>query len=287
MTQNSRDRNAFPRRSSGTSAALVLLTVLLAGVSLCLVGPRRSAAQATKASEPGNARTPPRTIVEPTFQPLVDDGTHVGIVVGVVDRGRRRVFASRLCDPLGLKSTRFHLSAELHSRLVPGHDASGHPVPNWEFTPALAGAGALRSSAHDMLQYVAANLDLSAPRLKAAMSNTQAARHRVDAGQAILYVALGWHVLNVNGAEIIWHNGGTGGYSSIVCFNRKRHVGLVALSNSAEPGDKEPLTDAGLLALTKMISPTAPPSTRPGPDAPVPAPGPGVHGPAHDAPTSR
>jgi serine-type D-Ala-D-Ala carboxypeptidase/endopeptidase len=116
---------------------------------------------------------------------------------------------SLLCDPLGLKSTRFHLSPELHSRLVPGHDASGHPVPNWEFTPALAGAGALRSSAHDMLQYVAANLDLSAPRLKAAMPNTHAARHRVDAGQAILYVALGWLVLNVNGAEIIWHNGGT------------------------------------------------------------------------------
>jgi hypothetical protein len=55
-----------------------------------------------------------------------------------------------------------------------------------------------------MLRYVAANLEPPPTGLKAAMSNTHFARHRVSAGTAILYVALGWHVVNVNGMEIIW-----------------------------------------------------------------------------------
>lgn len=44
-------------------------------------------------------------------------------------------------------------------------------------------------------------------------------------------VGLGWMMLKREGDEIIWHNGGTGGYRSFVGFTRAGHGGVVALSN--------------------------------------------------------
>jgi CubicO group peptidase (beta-lactamase class C family) len=45
-------------------------------------------------------------------------------------------------------------------------------------------------------------------------------------------VALGWHVTDRDGTEIIWHNGGTGGYRSIVAVNREAGTGIVILTNA-------------------------------------------------------
>jgi serine-type D-Ala-D-Ala carboxypeptidase/endopeptidase len=44
-------------------------------------------------------------------------------------------------------------------------------------------------------------------------------------------VALGWHVLTRNGHDLIWHNGGTGGYRSYLGYDPITHVGVVVLSN--------------------------------------------------------
>ena len=43
------------------------------------------------------------------------------------------------------------------ARLAIGHDSSLRRVENWDL-PTLAGAGALRSTAHDLLNFLAANL---------------------------------------------------------------------------------------------------------------------------------
>jgi len=47
-----------------------------------------------------------------------------------------------------------------------------------------------------------------------------------------LEIALGWHILSRDGHEIIWHNGGTGGYRSFIGYDLKRRIGVVALSNA-------------------------------------------------------
>ena len=46
-------------------------------------------------------------------------------------------------------------------------------------------------------------------------------------------VAFGWHILKDKGSEIVWHNGGTGGYHSFVGFDPKAGTGVVVLSNCA------------------------------------------------------
>jgi hypothetical protein len=47
-------------------------------------------------------------------------------------------------------------------------------------------------------------------------------------------VGLGWMLSNSNQANLIWHNGGTGGFRSYIGFNPKLQKGVVILSNSTE-----------------------------------------------------
>ena len=83
--------------------------------------------------------------------------------IGYEELLRRRIF-----DPLGMTSTSITLSEAQKKRLAPGYNDQLKPVKNWDLT-VLAGAGAIRSTANDMLKFVAANLDLTDSPLRAAM----------------------------------------------------------------------------------------------------------------------
>src|SRR4029077_11336783 len=115
---------------------------------------------------------------------------------------------SRICEPLGMSSTRVTLSPEMKARLAIGHSPSLNPVPNWDIS-TLAGAGALRSSANDMLTFLAANLGYTKTPLAAAMAAELSIRRTT--GSPEMEIAYAWHVQTKNGNSIIWHNGGTGG----------------------------------------------------------------------------
>jgi D-alanyl-D-alanine-carboxypeptidase/D-alanyl-D-alanine-endopeptidase len=160
---------------------------------------------------------------------------------------------NRICKPLEMQNTRIKLSPAMQSKLARAFDSSGKPTLNWDL-PTLAGAGALRSTVNDLFKFLAANLELTQTPLSAAMRNTHLARHRAKSKSNTMYVALGWHVLNYKGEEIIWHDGGTGGYTSIICFNKKHHIGLVALSNSGEEDENSVLPKVGLKTLLTLVS---------------------------------
>ena len=63
----------------------------------------------------------------------------------------------RICDPLGMNSTRITLTPEMKSRLAIGHSVVGPPVENWG-SIALQGDGALYSSVNDMVKFLAASM---------------------------------------------------------------------------------------------------------------------------------
>src|SRR6266404_338219 len=133
----------------------------------------------------------------------------------------------RILEPLGMKDTGITLSAPMRARLAPGHDAGGAPVGNWD-VPVLAGAGALRSTANDMLKFLAANLDAGDGPLPSALRETHKARR--PTGMPQLEIGLGWHIFHRFDNDLVWHNGGTGGYHSWIGFLAARRVGVVVLS---------------------------------------------------------
>lgn len=155
---------------------------------------------------------------------------------------------SRICDPLGMNSTRITLDAEMKARMAVGHNYAMERAGNWDL-PTLAGAGALRSSANDLLTFLSANLSYTNCALATAMAAML--RVRRSTGQPHLEIALGWHVLTSGEKEIVWHNGGTGGFRSFMGFDPKARIGVVALSNA--------MTVAGVDDIARhLLDPTSP-----------------------------
>jgi serine-type D-Ala-D-Ala carboxypeptidase/endopeptidase len=154
----------------------------------------------------------------------------------------------RICGPLEMKSTRITLSPDLKARLAAGYNGALQPASNWDL-PTLAGAGALRSDANDMLRFLAANLGYTKSPLTPAMAAMVKIRRPMDGPAS--EIGLGWLFTDVEGHQIIWHNGGTGGYRSIIAFDPRTRVGVVVLSNASTP---EGVDDIGL----HLLSPKAP-----------------------------
>lgn len=137
------------------------------------------------------------------------------------------LLTARVLKPLGMNDTTIALDEAARARLVPGHDADGNPAGNWEL-PTFAGAGALRSTANDMLTFVAANLALAPNPLAKAIEESHEKRAETGGEHG---VALGWHVARKS--KLIWHNGQTGGYHSFCGFSPDNKLGVVVLSNTA------------------------------------------------------
>lgn len=135
----------------------------------------------------------------------------------------------RITEPLGMKDTAIALSPDMSARLAVGHDARMNPVKNWEI-PTLAGAVALRSTANDLLRFLAAELGLVGTKLKSAMAAQLSVRR--PGAAASTEIALGWYVSEIQSHTVIRHNGITGGYRSFMAFDPQARVGVVVLSNA-------------------------------------------------------
>ncbi|MFD3873249.1 serine hydrolase domain-containing protein [Streptomyces sp. NPDC058623] len=143
-----------------------------------------------------------------------------------------------VCAPLGMRDTSVTVDSARADRCARGHGRRGRPVPPWHLAD-LAGAGGLRSTASDMVAFVRAQLDGGPEELAEAIVLTRADEHRTS---PFGWVHLGWtaHRLHAKqGSHLqIWHNGGTGGFSSFVGFDPETRCGVVALANTARPVDR-------------------------------------------------
>ncbi|MEK7857947.1 MAG: serine hydrolase [Elusimicrobiota bacterium] len=128
----------------------------------------------------------------------------------------------RIAGPLGMTRTAVSWSGPM----AQGHDLSGDPVPHWDLG-AFVGAGALRSTAHDLLKFLAA----------------EAAKPGKP---------LGWQ-----DDGFLWHNGQTGGFHSSIGFDRASGRRVVVLSNAAVDSDD---IAAHLLDASRRLD--VPPSAR-------------------------
>jgi len=164
---------------------------------------------------------------------------------------------TRILQPLGMSSTGIVLTSDMRARLVPGHTETQKRTSNWDL-PSFAGAGGIRSTVNDMFKFLAANMGLRESPLQPAMKSML--NKRRPSVKENVDVAIGWHILNRYGDDIIWHNGGTGGYHSFMGFDPKKQLGIIVLSNSTNDID-----DIG----RHLLDPRQPLASPPGAAAPV------------------
>lgn len=139
---------------------------------------------------------------------------------------------SRITRPLSMPDTGIALSSSMARRMAVGHNAMLAPVANSVFPTPFAGAGALRSSANDMLTFLEACMGCKESPLAPAMKAMLELRRTTDKAK----IGLGWLLNSADGKEIAMHDGGTGGFRSFIGFDPKARIGVVVLSNGARSG---------------------------------------------------
>ncbi len=138
-----------------------------------------------------------------------------------------QLLRERILDPLGMRMTSTKVEGEVRAWMTVGHDEMGLVAPyrNWPNLPAM---GALRSTAEDILRFVAANTGPPTSQVERSMRDAHKVRNTIDANADI---GLNWRVMKFGDKRIITHGGATRGFRAFVGFDPDAGVGVVLLAN--------------------------------------------------------
>lgn len=170
------------------------------------------------------------------------------------------LLATRITGPLGMRDTTIMLSPDQQRRFAPGHDRHMRPARPWTL-PTLAGAGAIRSTADDMLTFLAAAMNPASP-IGPAMKLATGGRR--PTGKPSTEIGLGWIISQpTKGRETLFHNGGTGGFRSAMLLDPARRSGVVVLANAAVEPATDDLATHILLGTPVLAAPPVPAAPQP------------------------
>ena len=147
------------------------------------------------------------------------------VLTQIYKQSYRDLLKEKILDPLNMTSTdvpsRFvDLPEELTARIATPHNG-GKAVSHWELG-SLVGAGAMISSAEDLVKFGTAHWDNTIPQ-GLASSLAEVAKPRME------NQGLGWGIDQDN----LNHGGGTGGFRTDIEVNPKDRTVRVFLANSA------------------------------------------------------
>lgn len=124
----------------------------------------------------------------------------------------------------GMKFTFVNRSDNKKQVLVKGLNQFGFETPYWDLN-VLFGAGGMLSTSSDLAKFMQAHFDINNKTLNLTREATFEVSSKMNIG-------LAWHILKrENNQEWIWHNGGTGGFSSSMVMDLMNKKGVVILSN--------------------------------------------------------
>ncbi|MEL7147019.1 MAG: serine hydrolase domain-containing protein [Bacteroidota bacterium] len=134
-----------------------------------------------------------------------------------------------ILQPLNMISTTTLLEDVEPARLVEPRDINGEIVSHWNFAEPMTAAGSLKSSVVDLVKFIRKNFE-DDPVYTLPQTKTSAADDGADVG-------LGWLILEDGEFTVYLHNGGTGGFSSIMMLDKNKEIGVVVLSNVEDYDD--------------------------------------------------
>ncbi|WP_299680588.1 serine hydrolase [uncultured Tenacibaculum sp.] len=153
-----------------------------------------------------------------------------GILGYSLARKRNTTYEELLQDiifnPLGMNSSTTLLSNVDTSRLVEPRDINGNIKIHWNFAETVTAAGSIKSSVNDMEKFIRKNFEddviYNLPQQKTFKKETDQ------------HVGLGWGISDHEGFSLLQHDGGTGGFSSILFIDKNNEIGVLILSNVEE-----------------------------------------------------
>ena len=175
----------------------------------------------------------------------------LGVVLAEVAGGSyEEMVGERILEPLGMNMTGIPIEGDIRDWITDGHDNEGDVNPPWHLG-ALVGAGGLRSSAQDLLTFLAANIGPAETELELAMRDSHLVRENIQESDSLdvgLDIGLTWLVFRYGDNTIVWHSGGTGGFHSFLGFDPDKGIGVVVLTNS-----RTEIVDVGMHLINPEI----------------------------------
>jgi CubicO group peptidase (beta-lactamase class C family) len=166
----------------------------------------------------------------------------------------------RILDVLSMDDTKINLSENDLKYSFPVGHANGSKIQTPKIPSVIAGAGALRSTANDLLKYLSANLGLLHTKLDDSIALQHLIRHPgllPNPMNYSIYIALGWAVLTNFGTEALDHTGSINGWNANVAFIPSKQIGVVSLCSCDLKDMNTGTLDFVLLNLTGIDSLTA------------------------------
>lgn len=164
-------------------------------------------------------------------------------LAAAADRPYGDLLAERVLRPLELHDTDCRTAPQ-----ATGH-WHGKPRPPWQI-PGLPAAGALRSTAIDLLRLLTGYLTPHVTSLETALTET--IRPRVPAS-GTTRLALVWNLRPRPGHDLIFHSGGTRGFTAFTGFSPQTRTALVALTNTS-PTLRDKLIQPAYEALSTLAA---------------------------------
>lgn len=184
-----------------------------------------------------------------TYVPTRDIGSYYqyssvgfGLLGDVLSRrvgiGYEELLRRRIGQPLGMEDTRIAPTARMQTHTPTGYNSQRMPVKHERFQ-VLGSAGALRSTANDLLTFLEAILGYRKTALLPAMDAMLNTRRpggtpppSRGSPDGTTQIALAWNIYTDGHREIVWKNGGVSGFRAFLGYDLKRRLGVVALINA-------------------------------------------------------
>jgi serine-type D-Ala-D-Ala carboxypeptidase/endopeptidase len=163
------------------------------------------------------------------------------------------LIAARLCAPLGLDDTDAAPGpGPVAADLATGHHHRGRPLPPMT-SHGLPAAGGLRTSAHDMLHFLAAHLHPSTAPASLDAALTVALRPRLAFPRGNLRTALIWNVRTFPDHDLYFHSGANRGFTTFAGFSPQTATALAAFTNTGPPPLHAPFVQTAYTLLKSLI----------------------------------
>lgn len=139
-----------------------------------------------------------------------------------------QLLAAYITKPLKMDSTFTNVPEKVQANFSPGYN-NGEETPHWKLADT-PGFGGIKSTMADMVLYLKANMDNATPAI--------ALSHKATFGKGENVVGLGWFLPTIKtGETVIWHNGGTFGFSSYMGYFKDKELGVIVMANSYGEGE--------------------------------------------------
>lgn len=159
------------------------------------------------------------------------------ILEKIYNKQLNAIFREKIVDEFHLKYTTF----EIDSSLVNSYDFFNFEINHWT-GEAVQAAGLLKSNIDDLFAF-----------LRIIMNNKHQFQEFLTPISTVTdstMIGYGWHFKVMNGDTMIWHNGGTYGFSSFIGFYSVKQKGVVVLSNNSVA----PATETGVEILNRIAN---------------------------------